>query len=218
MDSSRMNKRIFTWSYLRSSSRCKNWAYYVKDILRSVHFDVYCDVSNHIPVKKFTSDITNALMEKHTTDWHALITSNSGRRGTGRNKLRTYQLFKTEYKVEEYCKIVLPLKHRSAFSKFRCGVAPLRIETGRYENLNINERLCPFCDAVEDEKHVILKCNVYTDLRNILCDKASSVCQDFINFNDDEKLSFLFKHKDLIRICAKTCFNILQRRNSLLFS
>ena len=28
----------------------------------------------------------------------------------------------------------MPLRHRSAFAKFRCGVAPLRIETGRYEN------------------------------------------------------------------------------------
>jgi hypothetical protein len=56
---------------------------------------------------------------------------------------------------------VIILKHqffflRSAFAKFRCGVAPLRIETGRYENKNVNERVCFIChDQIEDEKHVI---------------------------------------------------------------
>ena len=46
-----------------------------------------------------------------------------------------YKLFKTQFAVEKYCKIILPPRHRAAFSKFRCGVAPLRIETGRYEGL-----------------------------------------------------------------------------------
>ena len=57
--------------------------------------------------------------------------------GTGRNKLRTYRLIKRTYKTEPYCLTRLPPKHRSAFAKFRCGVAPIRIETGRYEGLEL---------------------------------------------------------------------------------
>jgi hypothetical protein len=35
-------------------------------------------------------------------------------------------------------------------------VAPLRIETGRYENKNVNEPVCFIChDQIEDEKHVL---------------------------------------------------------------
>ena len=45
------------------------------------------------------------IMEKHISDWKALITDASGRRGYGRNKLHTYKLFTSEYAVEEYCKI-----------------------------------------------------------------------------------------------------------------
>ena len=60
----------------------------------------------------------------------------------------------------------------SAFAKFRCGVAPIRIETGRYEGLSIEERICPFCSDIEDEKHVLLDCKVYNDLRTSLLDKA----------------------------------------------
>ena len=34
-------------------------------------------------------------------------------------------LFKTQYGKERYCQLLLPLKHRSAFAKFRIGVALL---------------------------------------------------------------------------------------------
>jgi len=38
-----------------------------------------------------------------------------------------------------------------------------RIETGRYENLKESERVCPFCDCIEDGIHVLLYCNLYAD-------------------------------------------------------
>ena len=78
--------------------------------------------------------------------------------------------------MEEYCKIVSPQKHRSAFEKFRCALAPLRIETGMFENLEVGDRTCPFCGEVEDEKHAILERNVYNDLREWLFSRAESVC------------------------------------------
>ena len=47
--------------------------------------------------------------------------------------------FKEEFNVEQYyCMILSPLR-RAAFCKFRCGVAPIRIETGRYEHLSVDE-------------------------------------------------------------------------------
>ena len=53
-------------------------------------------------------------------------------------------------------------------AKIRCGVAPIRLETGRYEGLPENERLCPVCSLqeIESEVHVITKCSLYDDLRN----------------------------------------------------
>ena len=57
------------------------------------------------------------------------------------NKLRTYKLFKTSYFTEQYLLQNIPIRYRSAYAKFRCGVAPLRIETGRYERLELNERV-----------------------------------------------------------------------------
>jgi hypothetical protein len=63
----------------------------------------------------------------------------TGPSGSGGNKLRTYRLFKTEYETELYCTLIMPPCHRTAFSKFRCAVALLRIETGRYEGLDVLE-------------------------------------------------------------------------------
>ena len=60
--------------------------------------------------------------------------------------------------------------------KFRCGVAPLRLETGRYEGLPADERKCPFCWVhVEDEKHVLLQCKKYNTIRENLFQKAVTV-------------------------------------------
>ena len=113
--------------------------------------------------------------------------------------------------------MLLPLKHRSAFAKFRCGVAPIRIETGPYEGLSIEERICPFCSDIEDEKHVLLECRVYNDLRTSLLDKALYFVPGFSDLSNLEKFKILLSDHRLICFCAKTCFNIIQRRYSLLY-
>jgi hypothetical protein len=65
--------------------------------------------------------------------------------GNGPNKLRTHKLFNYEYGVENYCKVLGPFNDRSAFAKFRSGLTPIRLETGRYENIKLEERCCFPC-------------------------------------------------------------------------
>jgi hypothetical protein len=55
--------------------------------------------------------------------------------GQGGNKLTTYRTFKFSYETEAYVTAILPNKHRSAFAKFRCWVAPIRLETGNLQNM-----------------------------------------------------------------------------------
>ena len=126
--------------------------------------------------------------------------------------MRTYRLFKDDFSTESYCHLIMSPYHRAAFSKFRCGVAPLRIETGRYERLDVLDRKCPFCDNVEDESHVILDCYLYHDLRHMLFDKAVSVNPNFLSMSKNDQLVFLFTTPLMIRSCAKTCYDILKRR------
>jgi hypothetical protein len=107
----------------------------------------------------------------------------------------------------------MPPRHRAAFSKFRCGVAPLRLETGRFEGLSVENRKCPFCDSVEDESHVLFDCFLYDDLRDILFKKALSIDNNFSSLSTVDKLVFLFTNHHIVRLCAKTCYDILQRRS-----
>ena len=86
--------------------------------------------------------------------------------------MRSFKTFKQNYIIENYCKIILPVRHRAAFSKFRCCVVPIRIETGRYEGLPEEAGLCPFCNVLENEIHVIIYCRIYDDLTEPLLAKA----------------------------------------------
>ncbi len=45
-------------------------------------------------------------------------------------------------------------------AKMRCRVAPICLETGRYEGLTEQERICPVCDMdeIESEIHVMIFC------------------------------------------------------------
>ena len=139
----------FRWGNDKSSRVCKNWIYKAKDQLNELGLSQFCDMSNPIP-KSFSNSISDKMIEKFEADWYSMQNTVSSRRENCGNKLRTYKLFKMEFKVEEYRKMLLPLKHRSACAKFRCGVAPIKIETGRYENLVVEEWTCPFCSSIED--------------------------------------------------------------------
>ncbi len=52
----------------------------------------------------------------------------------------------------------------------RCGTAPLRIETGRFENMNVDEWICQICntDVIEDEMHFLMSCNAHQQERHKL--------------------------------------------------
>ena len=84
-------------------------------------------------------------------------------------KLRTYIQIKDEYKCENYVAMNLSRSLRSYIAQIRCGVLPLHIETGRYCNLKVEERLCKVCDSqsVENEFHFIFDCKAYSQLRLI---------------------------------------------------
>ena len=103
-------------------------------------------------------------------------------------------MFKNELGTEKYVELFMPKKYRSALCKFRYGVAPIRIETRRYERLNVTDRICNICDNHD----------------------VSDVCSDFHNFSLEEIVLFLFGNDSMVYKFAKTCYDILARRRSVL--
>ena len=117
------------------------------------------------------------------SEWKTALCRVESVSGRGRNKLRTYTTFKEEFTVEQYCCMILSLQ-RAAICTFGGGVAPIRIETGRYEHWSVDERKCPFCYNVEDEVHVLFNCHHYEDMGLELIEKATILEPNFTILSD----------------------------------
>ncbi len=103
------------------------------------------------------------LDEYYKSQWFQNVYQKRAISGQARNKLRTYRQHKTQFKAEDYLIKVVTRKHCSALAKFRVGVDPIRLETGRYEGLEVDERECPICkNKIEAEEHVITRCPSYS--------------------------------------------------------
>ncbi len=107
-------------------------------------------------------------------------------------------------------------KERHAFARVRSGIAPIRIELGRYDHgiyVPVENRICQICNAaVEDEKHILLNCVYYNDLLVKLLNDASSIDDHFNEMSEDDKFIFLMSNPNVCTFTAKTCKKILDRR------
>jgi len=63
-------------------------------------------------------------------------------------------------------------KKRRFLTRFRIGISPLRIETGRYEghSMPLEKRICPCCESgqIENELHMFSECPLYNNIRQVL--------------------------------------------------
>ena len=125
-------------------------------------------------------------------------------------------MFKNQYAPDLYVKQIKAPRIRSAIARFRCGVAPINIELGRYFNVPASERYCNFCpEKIENELHVLLHCTTYTGVRESLFKYASYISSDFMSMDDANKMTFIFTNNAMLLKCARTCYQILDIRKTL---
>ena len=121
MDDGRVNKRVFLCADQMASRNCRNYNFVIKDTLRQIGLAHFAETNYAINLRTFSIDVHEKLMNMQILEWQTQINRESSRSRNGRNKLRIYKLFKTDYIAEDYYKVFIPISHRSAFSKFRCG-------------------------------------------------------------------------------------------------
>lgn len=217
LSSHRINKRIFLYANQKCNNRCKNWPFRIRKHLNNINCSTFNNVEHVINKRKMVEQVRNSMKCVFLNKWFQSVSRDQGVSGRGGNKLRKYRLFKVQFETEQYCKTIMPRAHRSAFAKFRTGVAPLRIETGRYEGLSEAERKCYFCkEHTEDELHVLFDCPLYNDIRSEMFQYARMVNEDFEVLTKSDRFKFLFSSPNMIRSCAKACFLILHRRAAFL--
>ena len=79
------------------------------------------------------------------------------------------------------------------FAQFRCGILPLKIETGRFSRLPLDERVCEMCNLnkIEDEFHFLCECTIYEDIRNKYYDTVMRRYPEFNDLIDKNRFKFL---------------------------
>jgi exonuclease III len=111
-------------------------------------------------------------------------------------KLRTYCLFKDIYKYEPYLDQVKNVRHRKDFTRLRISAHDLNIERGRYANLQVEKRLCKFCNNIEDEKHVMMICEEYSDIRKLFLDKLIKINPNLAQLDCDNCFIYIMSSED----------------------
>ena len=127
------------------------------------------------------------------------------------NKLRTFRLFKDNYQQEKYLNLIQDINIRKQFTRLRISAHNLMIEKGRHRRpkpLPVDKQICRYCNLgnIEDELHIIIKCNHFSHVRKKLYEKLNEIFPDFDKYNDQDKFIFLMKCSDYELALAITKF------------
>ena len=155
----------------------KTWVTKARELAEQYEVDISSNIYNF---KKYCK-ITISNCYKHR--WLFEVTNLS------RNPiLRTYSMFKTEFRFEKYLEAITDCRYRTAMTKLRSSSHTLEIERGRYTKpkTDISERLCPLCNAVEDEKHFLVNCKLYEAERLRFFSKLMTKIRNFSELDDVE--------------------------------
>jgi hypothetical protein len=216
------NERLPKQCFYMLKCQNKGWLKHLKRILEEneLPYMLNEEFIKLMNCKKMLTIYETAACVKFNETWSQMVNNDRRQHELQKNKLRTYRLFKTTICPEPYLTNNLSRVHRRAMAQFRCGVAPLRIETDRYSRQRYipeKERICLQCDLneVESELHVITRCPVYSDIRICLYDYAETISENFITLSDIEKFIFIFSAPGMVKKTAKTCFEVLQKRRDL---
>ena len=98
------------------------------------------------------------LCDKYLQQWNSEKCNSS--------RAINYRMFKHDFKLENYL-LKLSTKNARILCKFRTGNVKLPIETGRWFNIERDDRICHLCNSdVGDEFHYIFSCTSLSAERN----------------------------------------------------
>ena len=107
---------------------------------------------------------------------------------------------------------------RSLFAQIRTGVLPLRVETGRFMGLPLQERQCVYCqnESVEDEHHFLFLCSAWNEIRSPFLDKCKEVNPEFDNLDEVEQFRFVMNEEQIQLDTAEFVCKAFYARKSIL--
>jgi hypothetical protein len=102
-----------------------------------------------------------------------------------RSKMNIYRTIKCKLEYEKYLKDERNKHGTNILSRLRSGSHFLRVETGRYDNIERENRICTFCNEneVDDEIHFLLKCEWHKNERELMWNEIQQKTN--MNFKDN---------------------------------
>ena len=201
LDNSFICKQIF--NYEIDNLKKYTWVFNIKQIFMSLNL-----LSHFNEKKSVDLSICNKLLLKiMQEDWETKLPK--------KPKLREYQRFKEHLDLEEY--LYLPKHKRSLIAKIRSGTLPLAIETGRYSNIPLENRLCTLCNSklIESEFHFMCICSKFKIIRKKYFAQYSAKWLDFEM--SDSETKFLYIMKNHQKILGNFIVELWEYRKELLF-
>ena len=143
-------------SIMQGSSE-NNWVFQLKLLLNELGFTFLWN--NQSITKLQLQMVIQCIYDQYYQSWYSEV-NNSG-------KLETLKCLNKVFNFEKYLKCINLDCHRVALTRFRCSAHKLRIEEGRFRDINRNLRICHLCNSntIEDEYHFLLVCPAYRDIR-----------------------------------------------------
>ena len=207
---SRLTRRVLLWDRtLSEEGGLKTWFSELKsiavrnnltEILNDIPFDIYQTVEQ----------MKISLLTKDQSKW--------SHEAGSMPKLRTYVTISDFSVRKSYITKPLSFIQRKYLAKFRLGILPIRIETGRYERpkLVAAERTCQICNSntVEDETHFLLYCPKFSTLR----ERLFSFVEDpnFENMGNQDKMKFLTNDSSMVKTTAQYLIDAFDLRSKII--
>ena len=130
----------------------------------------------------FKKHIKSYLQHLYDNEWLQKVTT--------ANKLNFYKNFKEKPSLNSYLTSINNRIHITALIKLLTSSHKLRIETGRYQKLEPNERFCEFCpnqEVIDDEIHFIFDCTDNKKIREEYFEKLGLVGNTYQSVTTSEK-------------------------------
>jgi exonuclease III len=213
MDDDRLTKKMLIWDWKHKGY---SWSRCIRSIFKGTGQENLCtiDIFHTQSVLDFDVIIKTAEKELMTVEinkWHSELVKQP--------KLRTYRLFKTTFMNENYLLCNMSRSTRSFIAQLRSGILPLKIETGRFLNKKVEERICDYCkgETVEDEIHFILHCPLYAFLRIIFFNHVNQF-YNITTMSDNEKMNVFMTDNKIICKFGTFIRNCYYKRTDFIYN
>ena len=205
MKDDRLTKEAFEIDYSRHD-KVGCWCYYVKNIFRELDMLHIFEEQQECNLSLCQEKLCLIYKEKLMLEIQK------------KPKLRLYSKVKQCLETERYVKLNMTANERSMLAQLRMGILPIKVETGRFVNLKINERICDVCpeNKIEDELHFLFNCEAYSDARREFIKEVSLNKVNFETLCDLEKLDYCCKN--VPRKLAKYIMKVFQIRKDILYT